>query len=834
MATLISKATGNLTSSSTWNKVAANGLLESTGSTTALSTSNLDSSTFVLGATAVDAVALKLASRAAGSPSNTITVTLRNSTAGTNPLSLTINVSDLPACDTTNQDGGWIVFAFGSSHTPNGTDSYLIRVALNSTSTAVSLYTNGTANNWARMVRETTTQAPTTGDNMIVAGEHTGAGTGNDFVVTQDSTAATDYGSASTSVHVDALAVCKRGTFKSGTTAATNYVLRLSGNCQAYSGSTFALGDGSTQIPRDSSSILEFDCGADGDFGLYLRNGSTATMRGLSRTSAKDIVATKLTADAASSATSLTVADDTGWLNGDEIAIASTTQTASQHESRTLNANAGASSLSISSGLTNAHGGTASSKVQAEIILLTRNVKVRSVSSSNMSFVYVGPTVTPDFQWVEFRYIGTGGSTKAGLYFDCTTAFTCRYCVIRDGERGGFMAQNSAHDGWTIRDCTVYNVRLQAFFVAATSGTTYTLRDVISIGGGADDYMIYLNDMAGTFTNLTVTSATTSIQLRDTAAAAWTIDGLVSHSNTGLGLNAIAGVGNGTISNLYFWRNSSYGMSYSGRNHDITLNTGRFFGQGIAAIVLPSATWGSRFLVKAVDFSGDSTFATTHGVFLDTQSYAVDWRFEGCTFGVASGIYVTHTQGDITFFGSQQGASIVCVNCLLSSSNELKDFTFANGVTPTSYVAFQSHDQTSGDDQVKTPVGTLSKETTTVDVSPSMKMVPLHATIKLESNAGIRGRGFLARVSSGQSKTLSVKVQKDGSYNGNAPRLVLKANPSIGITADTVLDTLSVGSGTWETLSGATASASADGVFEFVVDCDGTAGAIYVDTPGVS
>jgi hypothetical protein len=58
---------------------------------------------------------------------------------------------------------------------------------------------------------------------------------------------------------------------------------------------------------------------------------------------------------------------------------------------------------------------------------------------------------------------------------------------------------------------------------------------------------------------------------------------------------------------------------------------------------------------------------------------------------------------------------------------------------------------------------------------------------------------------------------------------MLKANPAIGITTDTVIATASAAAGSWGQISGTTAAASDDGVFEFVVDCDGTTGWTNVD-----
>jgi hypothetical protein len=77
--------------------------------------------------------------------------------------------------------------------------------------------------------------------------------------------------------------------------------------------------------------------------------------------------------------------------------------------------------------------------------------------------------------------------------------------------------------------------------------------------------------------------------------------------------------------------------------------------------------------------------------------------------------------------------------------------------------------------------------------------------------------------------TIAVYTRKsvlgDGTaYNGNQPRLILKANPAIGITTDTVIATAAAAAGSWEQLTGTTASASDDGAMEFVVDCDGASG----------
>ena len=85
-----------------------------------------------------------------------------------------------------------------------------------------------------------------------------------------------------------------------------------------------------TPMPRDSSGHIDFDSGTNVDFGLVIRNLGTWNIQGQSRTSGKDIDRCKLNTDEAIASTSLGVDTDTGWLDNDEIGVATTTQTAAQ------------------------------------------------------------------------------------------------------------------------------------------------------------------------------------------------------------------------------------------------------------------------------------------------------------------------------------------------------------------------------------------------------------------------------------------------------------------------------------------------------------------------
>ena len=148
--------------------------------------------------------------------------------------------------------------------------------------------------------------------------------------------------------------------------------------------------------------------------------------------------------------------------------------------------------------------------------------------------------------------------------------------------------------------------------------------------------------------------------------------------------------------------------------------------------------------------------------------------------------------------------------------------------TRSANLSFEKYNQTAGDHRTEMTFGQLRTDATVYNTAaPSMRMTPNTAGIKLESAP--LGRGVQAAVNSGDTVTASVAVRKDTTYTGSQPRLIVRANAAIGINSDTVLATYSAGTGAWNSLSGTTAAANDDGVMEFIVDCDGTAGFVNLD-----
>jgi hypothetical protein len=145
----------------------------------------------------------------------------------------------------------------------------------------------------------------------------------------------------------------------------------------------------------------------------------------------------------------------------------------------------------------------------------------------------------------------------------------------------------------------------------------------------------------------------------------------------------------------------------------------------------------------------------------------------------------------------------------------------------TGFIAYQNHDLTAGDNFVQYPHGRVSQNVATVHspATTSEKMTPTAAFSYLKLVSGTK----LTAVNNTHGATPCVWMQKDGSYNGNAPRLMQAANPAVGVNSDTVLATSVLSSsGSWFQVCGASAAFTDNGVGTWFVDVDGTAGNVYI------
>jgi hypothetical protein len=825
---------GTINASGSWNTIAetSSSYNDSEATTTALTTSYVASSNFTPGAVTVTHIGVKLSVRTG--TTGTMSVNLRNTTAGADVAGtdVTINTADLPVAATADLNGGWHFFKLSSPVLLLAATNYAVQ-AKTSSSSQISLFSTATSN-WARAIVTNATATPTTGDDMIVAGEYTGAGTSNSFTVTWNITAATDYGStptAANSLLTPGLAICNKGTLLVGTTAATTYQMKMSNSIIVYSGGIFSEASVATPMPRDSSFTGTLDCGVNVDYGILCRNLGTWIRQGQSRTSGKLFDKTLLNTDEAANSTSLGVADDTGWLDNDLIAVASTTRTNTQCEQGTLNGNASSTTLTVDGfagtggGVLNAHSGT--SPTQAEVILLTRNITWQGASSSLQGYVLIGATAIVDFDWCALRYMGSNTTNKRGFETGCTTGtqtydYISHYDFVVSGSRG-FSHTGTSGTGLTVNDYVSYNVAQEHFVNVANSGSS-VLNDFCGILNTTSNTQIYVfGDMGSTMTNITAAGCIQiGISLNESAAYG-TISNIVTHSHANAGILWSNG-GYGTINVLKSWRNITNGVAFSTQVtnslFEVTINDLLAFGNGNQNI---RCGYGKVILNDAI-VAGDTTFSTASGI--SNQGNAANALFElnNCSFGPTSGIFVAHSSSDFALSGCQY-VQIDMENTTLTASTEIATQT---GLPVSGYITSMKHDGVSGANKTWKRQGTITIETTTVPSgeTTSVKLTPLISTEKLKSTG--KNGGMKVKVLSGQAVTFNCEVYEDASYNGARARLVVMRNEALGITADTVLDTATASSDlAWEALTGTTTTVTEDGTLQFYIDCDGTAGNLF-------
>lgn len=824
MALLHCCANGNWTTAATWGLCDATSSVDSQSSNTALTVAFITSSTFTPGAITVDGIGVKIASRAL-SPSGTITVRLSTGGVAVAGTSVTINVNDIPDDVVTASSAyrgcsiGWFFFKFGTPVTLLAATLYSVQ-ANTSVASQVNLFNNGVAGNHSRLVRTTTTQAPAAGDSMFIGGEWTAAATKTNRSVALDTTATTDYGSASTTVA--SLGVSKGGTL---TRAASATAFRISGCVNWWLESVINL-----QATPSTSFRWEFDCAADGDFGIVMYasfafGGSDPWGTGITRT--------RLAANAAVAATSLTTADSTGWKNTDVIAISGTKRVATESEERPLNADASGTTLAFTTGLVTAKDGSAADKVQADIINISRNCTMTVVTTTATAYINV-VVGNLDCEWALFEYIGT---TTAGKYtFDLASGgtHTFDFCAFARSEGGVLFAAVTSTGLCTLTDCVAWNncTTLGGFICGGAGANSFdwTVTRCSFIGKGLSSQAgMYLqsvgvsNPPLVTITETRLSCMAGSVNqgiIRVDAGVEFTMTDCELFSNVPNGVGALFlnanNIGNRVL-RLLAWRNGQVGVM-TVNCYDLKLEACEFYGNNGDGVQFDD----TDVRVLNCVFASETGFVQLVGAEIrGGENGAGIYEFQGCTFSPVGGTRIAAAT-DIYLFSTNIRYAVTVSGCTFGAATDIS----TSVLEPGSTLAIQSRDGVAGANSHRHfGYGQIDYETGTVgEASPAMKMTPEAALREFSSQP------MGVAVESGKQITFTAKVRKSAAYNGAmAPRLLLRANGSMGIAVDVVLASLTAAADTWETLTGQSAAVTADGVLEVVVQCQGTAGAVYVD-----
>lgn len=826
MATLLSQANGNFTTASTWGLVDSTSYLNSEVNTQNTTTTFTNGSQFTPGAITIDGIAIKVNSHTLVGTVSLRLVTgggVAGTTTGTavSGTTVTINVLDLPTINTSAQNG-WAYFKFSASVTLVAATAYNLQVQ-SSTASSVTLYRDATTSNASRALKTSTTQAPAAGDEILINGEYNSAGVNSTRTVTMNNTTnATVFG---------AIQIGGNGILSYGVAASTNYKLKTNNTLNIYTGGTLQIGSSGSPIPSTSTATLEFLNVANVDFGIEARIGSTLGSFGNAITNSA-----LLAADASAAATSLTTNVSTNWKSGDVIALASTTRTRTEAESKALTANASGTSLTITA-LTNAHGGNSTTGVVAELINLTRNVQIFGTSSSLQSYINTNTSTIINLNNTEFYFLGSATANKRGIDIGTTSLGLAIIdgCSMHDFVVTGSMGAtiNAAGSGnITFSNNVLYNIASTGVTLAATTQNTTTISNciVIAAAQAAAGSGYSLADLANSYSNLTATSCNgigiTFTDLTGTATNIFgTMNGFVAHSNSSIGIsfNTVTGVTNnpmGTFTNISAWRNNTIGLNIS-NTFAITIDTVNLFGNTASNLTI-GGTEIDNIYFKNVTADAGTTLTCPIGISITTDCHEV--YFDSSNFGVNT----THATGDISVI-INTFPRIVFRNSTLSSPTQISGATL---MTEGSFISFAKLNTTPGNHKTTKKYGTIIPDTTIFNSGgTSTRMTPNNSL----SNDKLQGTVRKFAVVSGQTATITVFLRKsvagDGTaYNGNQPRLMLKADAAVGVLSDTVLATAdNTYNGAWKALTAVTPAITDNAAFQIYIDCDGTTGWVNVD-----
>lgn len=824
MAHLKSITTGDFTSSTTWgvNNLNTNATLianlGNNSSTTSItySTSWNDSGTTNIGVFLLISAVLN--------NSGTFTVGIYNS-GNTAMGSVTVNVADL-----VNRTGRLVFFRFTTNATLLAGNSYRVGFSSSVTGTVNVTRAGATSGDCLRIPITTINSTPSGGDLLYVSGDLTGLGTSSGTTVTMNNTtSATTFGN---------LVIQDGATLNYGTSASTNYYLRLSGNTTVYTGGTFTIGTQVSPIPSTSTAKLEFACASANQYGLTISAGANVSTYGATKT-----VSAKLSLSASTGTTSATTISSTSWLSGDIVSIAPTRRVSTEVDTMTLSGNASGANIFFTTGLTFNHDTTPTTPTACDVINLTRNVQIlgqgTSITGTNVTYVVINGGTT-SFYYTTFAYIGntTTLSSTVGFSSNLTAAnasLTVNSCAFYGGTSSSVYSVSHTTTQTTTTFNFTNNVLLNSMGVTSNINVTPTntiIDNTIILRGVFFTGRLYI-----TLTNLTVAGCpigSNNVQLTDNSVTTNSgiigrIDNITSYcsGNNGIILGTSIYITTGLITNINLWRNMGIGLF--------------FLGSAPQPLVISGATLTSNVTANAYFAGSGQVYLNS----LTTNSGTGYPTLYGIQFAGTDKVYITDSNLGVTT-PETSGAILAGVNGNQFTNNAMfYNTNFGSGYTTiyasqnntagranTYGVGSMKHNGILNSNFNWQNYGTITTDSTIFNTSTySMRMTPTSPSTSVLWK--MSSYPIKIAINANDTITISVVVRKstagDGTaYNGNQPRLMLLFTPLLNYSTNTVLATASASAGTWETLT-ATFTPTVTGVYEFYVDCDGTTGWINVD-----
>jgi hypothetical protein len=725
----------------------------------------------------------------------------------------------------------WTFFKFGTPLTADGGSDYRIGVKVSNVSAPFTIYRSSSTSDWARIIVTDNAATPAAGDQLFILGGKTGSGTGESVEVTMNQTAVTSYGNT---------IIASGGKLIYGTSASTNYIMETTGKIEIFANGFFWMGNSSTPIPATSTATLLINCASSNQFWINVKAYGELQFVGSPRTSGKPVYLANLTSNTTVGASVFNVDVDTGWLNGDRIYVGTSTRNFSQTEIFTVSST---NSSSITINETAAYVHTTNTVIGTPIINITRNVRFGATNPTYKSSLIQEHYSTSVIRWAHFNALGHSYFSPAfGFYSSLNQAPTSIEVTHSTFETcNGYAVSVSAPQNSNLHS-TNFNFGNNCFancgneggastqllyFTGNTTGTganTITLRNIIfirnnSTNGGSGIFLDVVKNV--NIANCIVNgfgSSTLGIYTRPSNARV----------NNQIDINVenciLQGVGHGVgiqagsaYTGVVRYANCDINLTVQNAIRDLSYGTFLFenirsYGCAIFMLLYVGALVKmSNAIVANVSSFSSGTLVSYQGGYLEVHNSS----FDGFTTG-----------NFITPIGTTPG-KILYSNVLFSNiTTEVGNFDI---IDDSFSIQSFKHDQTTDNHIIFKTTGRVQRDTTIFNVSsPSIRITPNNAIIKIKSHP------VTVPVSVGQSLTVSVKVRKsqagDGAaYNGSEPRLIVIENRGANISSNTVLDTMTYSNSSWETLTGTTPVASSNSAFEFVVDCDGTAGWINID-----
>jgi hypothetical protein len=783
MAVLFSIADGNINATASWAVVEPTSFqgTPNTVLSSNFSASLITGTSFTLAnVVTVAGVALQISGRVAA-PTGTLNVQLFDITGAAIVAQVTINISDLPNSNGVGANHiDWTYFKFATPVTTIAGRSYAIRVQA-SVSTQISLYYVTSITNMNRALVTTTSQVPITNDQLIIAGSYTSAGVNSNVTITMN------YG-GSNWVQMGNIWISSKGIFTFATSITT--YIPIAGYIVVGVGGTFNIGTslapitGNTSIQMLCTTALQYPIWVYGDMTTY----------GASKT-----IATKLAADVIVGATNSITTTSTNWKIFDIIVVPSTTRTSTQFETISLNSDASGTNL-VHTNYLYSHGGNAATKVQADIVNVSRNVQITGNGSlfANKTNIQIFANSVTSFYYTTFSGFGTGTTvTNSGICVNLLNTgytFDMQYCVISDGTQA---AANTANTALFNQNSTGTTISNNIFYGLGWSATVASTINVSKF----DDGNYIIGCLSTTQVLLANNTGSNNVfSSNNTPVATGFVNNASNnsfYSNNTIGLNIVnpSTTGNLNLTNFLIWRNNTFGLRFDisalgyQRNNIISFDGLYCFGNTTASITTVTRVYEKIYFYNSFFYGGTTLVQSSH--ITNSNSVPVDaLYYNNCYFGYSDTSLTTSPFGSNFINGFYNNVSTIFSNCYFNGTLALNQTGFYSGTNLNGNMISLNHNGVTDSNRQWVDIGTISTDFVIYKSAPKS----LRMTIQFPTTLKMSSPLVKVPVKIGTTCTISVFVRKsvtgDSSvYGGTTPRLMYAFNPVLGNLTETIGDT---------------------------------------------